>query len=66
MQLQLATWPEVEACLEAPCGIIVPTGSAEHRGPMRLIGTDGLTVKFIGQSLGEKLVTAAVKDLSQT
>ena len=44
----------------------MPTGSAEHRGPMRPIGTEGLTVEFIGYPHGEKTVTAAVKDLSQT
>ena len=48
MQLQLITWPEVEACLETSCVVIVPTGSAEQRGPMRPVGTDGLTVEFIG------------------
>ena len=38
MQLQLTTWPEAWACLEASWGIIVPAGSTEHRGLMRLIG----------------------------
>ena len=43
MQLQMATWPEVEAYLERSRGIILPIGSTEQHGPTGLIGTDALT-----------------------
>ncbi len=55
MQLQLATWPEVEAYLETSRGIIVPIGSTEQHGPTGLIGTDALTAEFIGRRLGEEI-----------
>ena len=40
MQLQLCTWPEVEAYLKGASGIIIPIGSTEQHGPTGLIGTD--------------------------
>ncbi|PPR60099.1 MAG: Creatinine amidohydrolase [Alphaproteobacteria bacterium MarineAlpha4_Bin2] len=57
MLLQHATWPEVEAYLEANTGIIVPIGSTEQHGPSGLIGTDALTAELIGRRVGE--VTAS-------
>jgi creatinine amidohydrolase len=54
MQLQLATWPEVEAYLETSTGIIVPIGSTEQHGPTGLIGTDALTAEVIGRRVGEE------------
>src|SRR3546814_5368725 len=53
MQLQLTTWPEVEAYLERSTGIIVPIGSPEQHGPTGLIGTDALTAEVIGRRVGE-------------
>ena len=37
MQLQLSTWPEVEAYLKASAGILMPIGSTEQHGPNGLI-----------------------------
>ena len=54
MLLQHATWPEVEAYLEANKGIIVPIGSTEQHGPSGLIGTDALTAEVIGRRVGEE------------
>jgi len=53
MQLQLATWPEVEAYLEKSTGIIVPIGSTEQHGPNGLIGTDAITSEVIAARVGE-------------
>jgi len=55
MQLQLATWPEVERYLETSKGIIMPIGSTEQHGPNGLIGTDALTAEVIGRGAGEKI-----------
>jgi len=55
MQLQLTTWPEVEAYLERSRGIIIPIGSTEQHGPTGLIGTDALTAEIIGRRLGETI-----------
>lgn len=52
MQLQLATWPEVEAYLENSTGIIVPIGSTEQHGPSGLIGTDAITSELIAARAG--------------
>jgi len=54
MQLQLSTWPEVEAYLKRSTGIIIPTGSTEQHGPTGLIGTDALTAEVIGRRVGEE------------
>ena len=53
MQLQLATWQEVERYLRSSTGIILPIGSAEQHGPNGLVGTDAICPEFIGQRLGE-------------
>lgn len=53
MQLQLATWPEVEAYLENSTGIVVPIGSTEQHGPSGLIGTDAITSELIARRVGE-------------
>jgi creatinine amidohydrolase/Fe(II)-dependent formamide hydrolase-like protein len=34
MQLQLQTWPEVDAYLRTSRGIIMPIGSSEQHGPI--------------------------------
>ncbi len=54
MQLQLCTWPEVEARLARSTGVIVPIGSTEQHGPTGLIGTDALTAEVIARGVGEK------------
>lgn len=53
MQLQLQTWPEVEAYLQASRGIIVPIGSTEQHGPIGLIGTDSICAELIARGVGE-------------
>src|SRR5258706_7574333 len=54
MQLQLATWHEVEAYLAKSRGIIMPIGSTEQHGPNGLIGTDALCAEGIGRGVGDK------------
>jgi creatinine amidohydrolase len=53
MQLQLATWCEVEAYLRDHRGIILPIGSAEQHGPTGLIGTDAICAETIAKGVGE-------------
>jgi creatinine amidohydrolase len=52
MQLQLATWQEVERYLASSTGIIMPIGSAEQHGPNGLIGTDAVCPEIIARGLG--------------
>jgi creatinine amidohydrolase len=53
MQLQLQTWPEVEAYLRERSGIILPIGSTEQHGPIGLIGTDAICAETIAKGVGE-------------
>ena len=53
MQLQLQTWPEVEAYLQTSRGIILPIGSTEQHGPIGLIGTDAICAEVIARGVGE-------------
>ncbi len=53
MQLQLQTWPEVEAYLRVRRGIILPIGSTEQHGPIGLIGTDAICAETIARGVGE-------------
>ncbi len=53
MQLQLATWPEVEAYLTRSQALIIPIGSTEQHGPTGLIGTDAICAEAIAQGVGE-------------
>lgn len=53
MQLQLMTWPEVEAYLASNTGIIIPIGSTEQHGPTGLIGTDAICAESIAKGVGE-------------
>ena len=55
MQLQLSTWPEVEAYLETSVGILMPIGSTEQHGPSGLIGTDAICAEVIARAAGERL-----------
>ena len=45
MDLNLMTWPEVDARLEKGACVMLPTGSTEQHGPMGLIGTDTINVE---------------------
>jgi creatinine amidohydrolase len=53
MQLDLATWPEVDAYLKINKGIILPTGSTEQHGPVGLIGTDRICAQAIASQAGD-------------
>lgn len=53
MQLQLSTWPEVEAYLAKSRAIILPIGSTEQHGPNGMIGTDALTSEVIAKGIGD-------------
>jgi creatinine amidohydrolase len=53
MQLQLQTWPEVEAYLQTSRGIILPIGSTEQHGPIGLIGTDAICAEVVARGVGE-------------
>lgn len=54
MQLQLSTWPEVEAYLARSRGIIVPIGSTEQHGPNGLVGTDAICPEIVARGVGEQ------------
>src|SRR5438128_1034809 len=53
MQLQLQTWPEVEAYLRTSRGIIMPIGSTEQHGPIGLIGAAAVCAGVIAEEVGE-------------
>ncbi len=53
MQLQLSTWPQVEAYLQQSRGIIMPIGSTEQHGPSGPIGTDAICAEAIAERVGE-------------
>src|ERR1700740_1589538 len=53
MQLQLQTWPEVDAYLRTSRGIILPIGSTEQHGPIGLIGTGAICAELIARGVGE-------------
>lgn len=64
MQLQLATWPEVEAHLNRHSGIIVPIGSTEQHGPNGLIGTDAICPEVLARGVGERIGALVAPTLS--
>ena len=53
MQLQLSTWPEVEAYLGRSKAILIPIGSTEQHGPNGLLGTDALCPEIISRRAGD-------------
>lgn len=53
MQLQLATWPDIETYLKTSDAIVIPIGSTEQHGPIGLIGTDALCAEIIAKGVGE-------------
>ena len=59
MNLQRATWPEVEAYLQTSRGVVIPIGSTEQHGPTGMIGTDSFTSETIAHAMGD-LVGALV------
>ncbi|MBV9862354.1 MAG: creatininase family protein [Alphaproteobacteria bacterium] len=54
MQLQLATWAEIDAYLQRSRGVILPIGSTEQHGPTGLIGTDAICAEVIARGVGER------------
>src|ERR1700761_8007161 len=54
MQLQLSTWPQVEAYLARSKAILIPIGSTEQHGPNGLLGTDALCPEIIGKRAGDE------------
>jgi creatinine amidohydrolase len=54
MQLQLSTWPEVEAYLTRSKAILIPIGSTEQHGPNGLLGTDALCPEIIARRAGDE------------
>ena len=54
MQLQLSTWPEIEAYLVRSRTLILPIGSTEQHGPTGLIGTDAICAEAIAKGVGEE------------
>ncbi len=59
MKLQQATWPEVEAYLEASDAIVIPIGSTEQHGPNGLVGTDAICPELIAAGMAERNVLVA-------
>ncbi|TFH48453.1 MAG: creatininase family protein [Lysobacterales bacterium] len=55
MQLQLATWQEVDAYLERSRGVIIPIGSTEQHGPLGFIGTDAICPEVIARGVAERV-----------
>jgi len=55
MQLQLATWQEIDTYLERSKGIIIPIGSTEQHGPLGFIGTDALCPEVIARGVAERI-----------
>ncbi len=55
MNLQNATWIEIEKYLEKSSGIIIPIGSTEQHGPNGLIGTDAICPEVIANGVADKL-----------
>lgn len=53
MQLQQASWPEVESYLKTSKGIVIPIGSFEQHGPNGLIGTDAICPEVIAREAGD-------------
>lgn len=54
MQLQLSTWPEVQAYLAKSRAILVPIGSIEQHGPNGLLGTDVICPEIISRRAGDE------------
>ena len=64
MQLQLATWQEVDAYLERSRGVIIPIGSTEQHGPLGFIGTDAICPEVIARGVAERIDALVAPTLS--
>ncbi|NBC31295.1 MAG: creatininase family protein [Alphaproteobacteria bacterium] len=53
MQLQLASWPDIESYLARTHGILVPIGSTEQHGPTGFLGTDAIAAETVARGAGE-------------
>ncbi len=60
MNLQQATWPDVESYLSRCKGIVIPVGSTEQHGPDGAIGTDAICAEQVAKAAarvhGEMLI----------
>jgi len=54
MQLQLSSWPEIDAYLKTSKAILIPIGSTEQHGPTGLLGTDSLCPELIARRAGDE------------
>jgi len=54
MQLQLSSWPEIEAYLRTSKAVLVPIGSTEQHGPTGLLGTDAICPETIARMAGDE------------
>jgi creatinine amidohydrolase/Fe(II)-dependent formamide hydrolase-like protein len=54
MQLQLSTWPEIQAYLSRSKAVLIPIGSTEQHGPNGLLGTDALCPEIISRRAGDE------------
>jgi len=52
MQLQKATWAQVETYLKTDNRVIIPIGSTEQHGPTGLLGTDALLAEGVARGAG--------------
>ena len=64
MQLQLATWQEVEGYLKSSTAIMIPIGSTEQHGPNGFIGTDALCPEVLAKAVGEETGALVAPTLS--
>ena len=55
MQLQLATWQEIDTYLEGSKGVIIPIGSTEQHGPLGFIGTDAICPEVIARGVADRI-----------
>lgn len=64
MQLQLATWQEIDAYLKRSTAVLIPIGSTEQHGPNGFIGTDAICPEFLTKSIGERTGALVAPTLS--
>lgn len=55
MQLELMTWPEVEAQLARGVCAMLPVGSVEQHGPMGLVGTDAICAAAVANEVASNV-----------
>ena len=64
MTLQHQTWSEGETYLESKTGIIIPCGSTEQHGPVRMIGTDAICAEAEALRVGDTAETLMASNLT--